>query len=112
MSSDLQLDPLSICLHRLDLEINANRRNESGAEGIVGISEKKTRLANACNREETAGPPVVLEGGATLAASALLPLFPIVSSLICISYPPFAAILTLGGCGLAALTAQRGRTWS
>ena len=38
---DLQLDPLVLPEDRLDLEVDPDRRDEGGGEGIVGVAEQE-----------------------------------------------------------------------
>ena len=38
---DLQLDPLVLPEDRLHLEVDSDRRDEGGGEGIVGVAEQE-----------------------------------------------------------------------
>ena len=44
---DLKLDAGAFNVHVLDLEINANRGDKGGGEGIVGVTQQQARLSDA-----------------------------------------------------------------
>ena len=46
---DLELDAQAVELDLLDLEVDADRRDEGGAEGVVGVAQEQRGLADgAC----------------------------------------------------------------
>ena len=44
---DLQLDPLVIAIHRLDLEVDANGADKGVAERVVSVTEQEGRFPDA-----------------------------------------------------------------
>jgi len=44
---DLQLDPLVVAEHGLDLEVDAHGADEGRGEGVVGVAEQEGGLAHA-----------------------------------------------------------------
>ena len=51
LGPDLEFDALSAELNVFDLEVDADRGNESRGKGIIGVPQKQTSFAHSCRKQ-------------------------------------------------------------